>query len=1651
MLNKENATSLIKINNPLITMDEKLFFLQKHITPFVKIYFDGKDNSKKIDIEIKKPKSVYEKLMNRVGDYLRTGSITLGSMNFDGIGKAEALKMLKNIINKINIQFDMYVRTNHTIMNRISGLLEEGKKEYANIYETGNLFDKKYLEISNTKEIQGLNSQWKSHYYQVEFINICRKKFLWGNSFDTGLGKTSTALMVLQDQHQMGFKEKTIVLVPKSTMQKWFQEAFLGEPAKGKPSVYDKAIESECLFVNLLSASDLKKPVNENDSSVSIYIKENKEKYKYLDFPIQSQLDLIKDKQYKKIFMTHEDFYRISLKKETVTDYIDYLKVVDSDFKDAEFSENKSPSFNKRVNNLYQTLTYRHGNDCCFEDLGVDSLIIDEAHIFKNSTDISTSLSNLSGVKYLSTPPISNRGLDLLVKTNYIRNKNVFKDGILALTATPLTNSPLEIYSMLSIVMGEYFINRLLSIYSLKDFIDLFCIIEKESDYTVDGLSKNMNIFKGLNNLSLLREVIFKSYYFLNKDDEKVKNLLKLPEYKEIDNEIKMSIFHQNKIKHYKEAYALAKEAVSIYKKDGKTAYETFTKKKEYQNVLKPIIDKFHEDDFIISSPFNFIRKMDRFILDEDLNEQATILFFNSKYLPHLENVAKKFNAKKFKEKKQVKKSPHTDDSAIFERIFETQETSDGTEYVKEFISYYKECKLIKLSDIENNPKENQRYIDIYSYIIQNSKNGSNIDLDDDVMMVCDTLDYSEQMYLYQLIREEIDISDIKFNISNKVRSLLDNIAAEFNNKRGKLHNGDDASIVKQLVFCDYIGLHFKLQILISQLLGLDISQITVLTGQTNNKNEEVQELQDNFNAEEKENKYCIVIANEKAEYGIDLQNGTQAIQHVTTGWTPDSIHQRNGRGVRQGNKTEYVNVYHYAMVNTFDTYKRNLVNQKHKWINTIVYAQEQDTVFIQEMLTREQQELMIQILGNSEGIGVDELQRQLQQENIEKEKENVKSQQKIYLDFILSLNKNDDRNVRDVENRNENIEIIENNIKNLINVLCDKKQSLRELDKEMQNIYGMLRSKKDKTPEEKKTEEIFKKDFLYFSLKLSMLNQTVALKDLEFEDKPLFNNKIKRLINKLKLINEYVEELLSNHVFSSLSIDLSIMDLKNIPIVEKDFHSFVRFIFNDLLVNKMDIYDFKSEHIIKRMLLDKVFIYDKTTSGKNTVFNDKRYFIKDNILFNVLPEKERKTIQIMTNDLEENNNLIYQEAVKGFTNLCKNKEDYLFYPADIINKPDDIYDVKDLNESILVRNSMLLCYDKAKTNWESIEEKLKSFEQEYDNLKNIDNLFKLSDNVYRFFTKKDFYCLFKHGFGKNIKVYPHCLYLHNADYLRNITNLNPFGCWNNVYDNGLSEQETVRKQLEKLDSNLIGYSSNTYVEKVNIFQNNGLYPVLMKMFNLIEYYMLNRVKTATVSDIQQLNVYETLTVQNKREFFDYKKFNCVLNKKNQDLCTLETGEILKSLLKVKPKNKISDDLLITRVETFDAWGVIDKYLKNKVNIDKLNALQTSDKEEVYLVLDHSNSFAMNQKYEYSNLSRQIEGQYGKVSFVSSHNQNAFSGFSNHATKALDKVYPNKKYPFDKIWLVSLKFLKVLLWKMEEQDIKGLTVKTLDNVPVEFK
>jgi hypothetical protein len=149
-----------------------------------------------------------------------------------------------------------------------------------------------------------------------------------------------------------------------------------------------------------------------------------------------------------------------------------------------------------------------------FEDLGCDSILVDEAHNFKSL--YGSSLSRETG---LNDGRRSDRAMSLFKKNEYIRSKHDGKN-VFMLTATPLTNSPLEYYNMMMHIAPEDL--KKLSINNIDDFIRNFADIETgmKCDWG-SGKAKEGRILKGFKNLRSLQDMFFK-YTDLQNDPTKI-------------------------------------------------------------------------------------------------------------------------------------------------------------------------------------------------------------------------------------------------------------------------------------------------------------------------------------------------------------------------------------------------------------------------------------------------------------------------------------------------------------------------------------------------------------------------------------------------------------------------------------------------------------------------------------------------------------------------------------------------------------------------------------------------------------------------------------------------------------------------------------------------------------------------------------------------------------------------------------------------------------------------------------------------------------------------------------------------------------------------------------------------------------------------
>ena len=876
----------LDLRTPLISAEDKVRFLKQsvHKDAFVAYNAQGRGiadiDTKGGSVNDSTEKKDRDKLYNRIGDWLSKGTVTLGSVKLESMSQRDALNWITEQINTANIKFNSWVKANKNIM---AGL-EDMMTNEDNLYFTQNA-DETPIDIA------GMNPALSLHGYQNAEVRKQGRFFGGINGFGVGLGKTFTSLASVQHVHNIGVKKKTIFVVPNSVLSNWRKEAAFA---------YQNT--DDCIFVGL---------------------REDGEKFRVMSNKYDEDLLAAIDGKYRKIFMTFEAFKRIRLKDNTLDSYAKYIKLNDTAFAEKELQKD-----DEKVNGLTAELIERltmNSNAPFLEDMRVDSVVIDEAHAFKNSI---TAPNTDDRIKYLSQPGQSARGEDAQAKLWYVRGSTPNNDGVQLLTATPITNSPLEIYSMLSLASGRDTINRMCGgINGADDFIQIMCQIQEEVMPTIDGGERSQNVFTGIRNANILRTVIGSNAVI--KDAQDVGMSVVIPDREEVATEVDLGKDVMSQLRMFQDAYMVAKQ-LEKDKLDNELAdlnhpLSPFNPNSPF-NIIK---NKYGEEVELMAHPFNLIRKMDVMIADSEFSEMATFYDFEKSQEKLAQSVIDKFNKKAYSDNRKHL-SPYTDEDnakAVY--------TKDGdTQVLKEY-KITVEAKIV----IHDGRKR----------------------------IVVDTLNGKTQSRFEDIADK--DKLNLDVTTSAKVAAMLENFKTEKSNPRGANSDGTASNIVKQIIFCDHLFLHNKIKKLISKRAGVPASKIAIITGQINNEPDEMIDIQDGFNAESDDNQYQVIIANKKAEVGINLQRGTQAIHHLTTGWTPDSLEQRNGRGARQGNKTQKVAIYHYDADGTFDEFKRTMIDKKDEWISSVLKDDGKNTIEVTGSISRTEQDALIATMGNKEAM----------------------------------------------------------------------------------------------------------------------------------------------------------------------------------------------------------------------------------------------------------------------------------------------------------------------------------------------------------------------------------------------------------------------------------------------------------------------------------------------------------------------------------------------------------------------------------------------------------------------------------------------------------------------------------------------------------
>lgn len=856
----------MNLASPFVEMERKAEFLRKYLHPGFAVV--SSSDGPVIGFEGAKGAMGDEEFRNlkRFAEYIKSGGLSTRTKQedkaFDSTLEPVRIERLKQLITQTNQKFDAWTKANTSIQASLRSLFEH----------PDNLF---FREVDDTTplEIPGLNPEFQPHGYQNATIRRYAKRMGGILGYDVGLGKTFTSLTTVQHILSIGVKKKTFFVVPNSTLTNWQKET---------KRCY--ASTDDCLFIGLETAADGTAQLNSGNYA--------------------RDLNIVLENRHRKIFMTLEAFAMIPMRTATLEEYESHLTQHDASY-DADETKSKAASIIKEGKLAGVTKSGGKGSAAVpfFEDMGVDSLVFDEGHTMKNSK----TTVDFKGAKFLSAPVTSDRGLDAQIKTWYVRGKSKLGDGVLVLTATPITNSPLEIYAMLTLAVGEQEVNRRMGgVRGADAFMEAFCDITEEETTSLAGTERLSRVFRGLQNTALLRDVLGQ---IANIKTAKEVDL-SIPEAQELPTTVELPEAMTEELKRMQRLYSTAsrlvrEKPVSPHEQDELFAY----------------LKQSRETPELVAHPFNFINKVSKLIADPETARQTSVYLFSALQAEIAQQAVDQFNAKKVTEERNRPSLMQSDESVVKRTVKKGGSDGDGAD------------------------------VEVLTIRVVAAIDGDKI--------VIDTESQSTQNVFLKIataLKLDLDVT-----IPPKLAAFLGN----FQQEQAAPKAGGKA---KQLVFCDMLALHNKIRIMLGKRCGIPSGAIAIVNAEAIKDAGQMQDVQDGFNAEGEQNRFTVVIANKKAEVGINLQKGTQAIHHLTVGWTPDSLHQRNGRGVRQGNQLQSVTIYHYDADGTFDEYKRGIVSKKADWIGELMSGSG-NSVKIAGGMSNQDVEMLAEAAGSAEGM----------------------------------------------------------------------------------------------------------------------------------------------------------------------------------------------------------------------------------------------------------------------------------------------------------------------------------------------------------------------------------------------------------------------------------------------------------------------------------------------------------------------------------------------------------------------------------------------------------------------------------------------------------------------------------------------------------
>lgn len=417
----------------------------------------------------------------------------------------EATQACSNKIDEIRQDFQDWARGKMQQDEQLSAKIEADYNEQFNNYVPLTIPDEfapsRYPGMA--PRLDGSDRDFNLYSYQAKAVVKCvtQPTML---AHEVGTGKTFTLITTAMEMRRLGTAKKPMIVV---------QNATVGQFVASAKSLYPKAkiLTLEDSDRNAEGRKNFYAKIKYNDWDMIVVPQST---FEFIPDSEERQIRFINDKIEEKLLVLEQmkdadksgnNMITRQAEKE-IEDLQQQLADITSNMttkrKDTAAQLKKKEVTKQNAEVEAKEMLDRRTDDVeNFDDMGIDALLVDEAHEYKH-LGFATAMQR--GVKGID-PSYSKKSQGVYLKTQAVLEKNNGRNVVFA-TGTPISNTAAEVWTFMRYLMPADTMKQY-GIYYFDDFVRNFGNLKTMAEFTTSGKFKEVNRFAGYMNLPELARI----------------------------------------------------------------------------------------------------------------------------------------------------------------------------------------------------------------------------------------------------------------------------------------------------------------------------------------------------------------------------------------------------------------------------------------------------------------------------------------------------------------------------------------------------------------------------------------------------------------------------------------------------------------------------------------------------------------------------------------------------------------------------------------------------------------------------------------------------------------------------------------------------------------------------------------------------------------------------------------------------------------------------------------------------------------------------------------------------------------------------------------------------------------------------------------